>query len=198
MADPLYFSLWFPSFSEREMMPRTLGVMHQFPFSAARPGIGYVAVHPMSWNEPPIYSQAFDFRTDPERATQLVGEFLHDDYAYEFEALWDLWTPPEEDEGEWVVAPAPVRFTVHGPGFAGGIYQEQGHILVDLGLDLPFLHEEMDLTDGAELCVRANVQKLVGFTTAVEKNCGLAGRLLWSESEENLAQKLIARLQKVN
>jgi len=45
--------------------------------------------------------------------------------------------------------------------------------------------------------VRANVQKLVEFTSAVEKNSGASGRLLWSESEENLAQKLINRLQKV-
>jgi hypothetical protein len=37
----------------------------------------------------------------------------------------------------------------------------------------------------------------VSFTAAVEKNCGISGRLLWSESEENLAQKLIARLQGV-
>ena len=32
---------------------------------------------------------------------------------------------------------------------------------------------------------------------ALEKHCQLTGRVLWSESEENLAQKLVARLQKV-
>jgi hypothetical protein len=42
------------------------------------------------------------------------------------------------------------------------------------------------------------VLKLVEFTQRVEKNAGVRGRLLWSESEETLAQKLIARLQKVN
>ena len=41
-------------------------------------------------------------------------------------------------------------------------------------------------------------RRLVEFTAKVEKNSGATGRLLWSESEENLAQKLIARLQKVN
>jgi hypothetical protein len=45
--------------------------------------------------------------------------------------------------------------------------------------------------------IKANVQKLVNFTTTVEKNCGISGRVLWSESEDNLAQKLIERLQKV-
>ena len=37
---------------------------------------------------------------------------------------------------------------------------------------------------------------LVEFTAKVEKNSGATGRLLWSESEENLAQKLITRLQR--
>jgi len=45
--------------------------------------------------------------------------------------------------------------------------------------------------------VKANVQKLVALTSAVEKNVGIRGRILWSDSEENLVQKLIARLQKV-
>jgi hypothetical protein len=42
------------------------------------------------------------------------------------------------------------------------------------------------------------VQKLVAFTQAVEQNCGITGRVLWSESDENLAQKLIARVQRVH
>jgi hypothetical protein len=37
----------------------------------------------------------------------------------------------------------------------------------------------------------------VDFINRVEKNAGAATRLLWSESDENLAQKLISRLQKV-
>jgi len=197
MADSLYLSLWFPSFTAPEMMPRALSVMRQFPFSSVRPGIGYVGVHPLSWEESPIFAQTFDFRADPERVTQLAAEFLHDDYAYEFEALWDLWTPqPESDD--WRLSPQAVRFVVHGLGFDDGTYQQQGHIMVDLGLDLPFLQEELELTDETADKIRVNVQKLVGFTNAVEKNCGITGRVLWSESEENLAQKLIARLQKVH
>jgi hypothetical protein len=198
MADSLNLSLWFPSFTEREMMPRTLGVMRHFPFSTMRPGIGSVAVYPLTWEETPIYEQSFDYRIDPERAMALAGEFLHDDYAYQFEALWDLWVPKEdeEDEDEWEIRPQPVNFLVHGLKFDEGDYQRSGHIQVDFGLDTPFLHEEMEFTDATEEKVKQNVQRLVGFTTAVEKNCGLSGRVLWSESEENLAQKLIARLQK--
>jgi hypothetical protein len=43
--------------------------------------------------------------------------------------------------------------------------------------------------------MRANIAKLVAFSAAVEKNCAVSGRVLWSESEANLAQKLIAKLQ---
>jgi hypothetical protein len=46
--------------------------------------------------------------------------------------------------------------------------------------------------------IRDNVAKLVAFTNAVEKSAGVRARLLWSESEENLAQKLVARLQRVH
>ncbi len=198
MADSLYLSVWFPSFTEPEMMPRLLAVMRQFPFSAQRPGIGYIAVHPVSWNEAPVYAQGFDFHADPERVLSLAAEFLHDDYAYEFEALWDLWVPTEEDSDTWVVRPQAVRFIAHGMRFDDGIYQQAGHVQVDFGLDTPFLQEELEFTEITEVRIKQNVQKLVGFTTAVEKNCGISGRVLWSESEENLAQKLIARLQQTH
>ena len=56
---------------------------------------------------------------------------------------------------------------------------------------------ENSLIHTLEQRIKANVHKLVNFTSAVEKNCGISGRVLWSESEDNLAQKLIERLQKV-
>jgi len=195
MADSLYLSLWFPSFSEDEMLPKLLCVMRHFPFAAERPGIGYLAVYPISWNEPVIYQETFDFRATPEHAIETAAEFLHDDNAYEFEALWDLWALDEE--AGWVRAPRAVRFLARGLNFDEGAYEQEGHVQVDFGLDTPFLYEDVKLTPVTEMRVRENVQRLVAFTAAVEKNCGTSARLLWSESDENLAQKLIARLQKV-
>jgi hypothetical protein len=200
MSDELNLSLWFPSFAEAEMMPRALSVLRQFPFSQARPGVTAAAAFPLSWNEAPVYSHSFDFPVQPERAVAFVAEFLHDDYAYEFEALWDLWTPRDENQlesaGAWLLRPSPVKLVAQGLRFEDGEYQETGHILVKLGLDAPFLYEEEDFSD-AEMRVRSNVQKLIQFTNTVEKNCGISGRVLWSESEESLAQKLVARLQRV-
>jgi hypothetical protein len=77
------------------------------------------------------------------------------------------------------------------------VYEQEGHIQVDLGLDSPFLQEDVPMNIEAAARVRANVQKLVEFTSKVEKKAGANARLLWSESDQNFAQRLIARLQKV-
>jgi hypothetical protein len=196
VADPLNLSLWYPDFELVEILPRALSVMRQFPFSSHQPGITGVALHPVSWNEATVLEQRFKPGIAPEQAVLIASDLLHDDYAYVFDAAWDLWIFDEEKK-QWALKPSPVRFLVHGEEFEEGIYQQEGHIQVDLGLESPFLQEEVQLTPEAEERVRSNVQKLVDFTSKAEKNSGANSRLLRSESEENLAQKLIARLQKV-
>ena len=196
MADPLYLNLWFPSFEVQDMLPRALMVMRQFPFSTREPGIAYVALHPISWDEPTILERRFQPGATPEEAVEIASDLLHEDYAYLFEAHWDLWTPGEAGQ-PWSEKASQVKFLVHGLEFDEDAYRENGHIQVDIGLDTPFLGEDAELTPFTEQRVRSNVQKLVEFTSKVEKNCGISGRVLWSESEENLAQKLLSRLQKV-
>ena len=196
MADPLYLSLWFPSFSPIEMMPRAASVLKLFPFSNSRPGIEYVSVQPISWDEPTVLERRFRPGLDTEQAIALAGDLLHDDYAYVFEVMWDLWQQSEETDN-WKIEPTPARIIANGIRFDRGTYQQNGHVQVDFGLDTPFLYEDIELDEMDEARVRSNVQKLISFTNVLEKNCGLTGRVLWSESEENLAQKLISRLQKV-
>jgi hypothetical protein len=158
--------------------------------------VTYSAIQPVSWSEPTILERRYRPGVAPEEAVAEVAEFLHDDYAYIFEAYWDLWTPPDGAE-KWVLEPSLVRLTAHGMEFEERAAEETGHIQIDFGLDTSFLHEEVEFTGDAERNVRSNVQKLVELTAKVEKNAGATGRLLWSESEENLAQKLINRLQRV-
>ena len=95
MADPLYLSLWFPQFEIEDLMPRALAVMRQFPFSASQPGITYLSLHPVSWNEPTILEERFRPGIPPEEAVQIAMDLLHEDYAYLFEAGWDLWSLDE-------------------------------------------------------------------------------------------------------
>lgn len=59
--------------------------------------------------------------------------------------------------------------------------------------------EEADksLSEAAQY-IQRNVEMLLAFTLSVEKHCGISSRLLWTESGEPLAEKLIARLQRLN
>jgi hypothetical protein len=196
MADALYLSLWFPDFSGAAMLPHALAVFEQFPFSAQRPGITYAAVQPVSWNEASVLERRFSPGLGPEEAVSVAADLIHDDYAYVFDAYWDLWTPDQTGR-QWQLAPSRVRFILQGEEFDEGAQEQTGHIQIDLGLDSLFLQEGIELTEEVQNKLRDNVALLVGFTMKAEKNSRASGRLLWSESEENLAQKLIARLQKV-
>jgi hypothetical protein len=196
MADPLYLSLWFPDFSGPAMLPHAFAVLQQFPFSPVRPGITYAAVQPVSWNEASVLERRFSPGIGPEQAVTVAADLIHDDYAYTFDAYWDLWTPDQSGK-EWLLIPSLVKFIVQGEEFDDGTYQETGHMEIDFGLDSLFVQETVELTDETQAKMRDNVAKLVEFTRKAEMNTRATSRRLWSESEESLAQKLISRLQKV-
>src|ERR1039457_2332486 len=177
MADSLNFSLWFPSFHEAEMLLRAVSVMRQFLYSEVREGITYLSVHPVAWSEPTVLERRFNPGISPEEAAEVAGEFAHDDFAFVFEAFWDLWVPNEDEHGDtWVQRPVAVRFLVHGVQFDEGIYSEDGHVEVDFGLDTSFVYEGLKLSPFVEKHLRGNIAKLVGFSAAVEDNCALSGR----------------------
>ncbi len=86
MGDSLYLSLWFPSFDETEILPRTVSVLRQIPFSTAREGITYAAIQPISWSEPTLLERRFQPGVPPADAAEVAAELIHHDYAYIFEA----------------------------------------------------------------------------------------------------------------
>jgi hypothetical protein len=196
MADSLFLSLWFSDFSLESMFLRALAVMREFPFSQRLPGITALALHPVSWNEATILEEQFSPGTRPELAMAMASGLMHEDYAYVFEANWDLWTP-RGPAAEWMLEPSIVKFIVRGEEFDEGEAKTQGDIQIDFRLDAPFLHEELALSGELESRVRANVHTLIDFTNRIEKSAGTSARLLWSESGENLAQKLVSRLQRL-
>lgn len=160
-----------------------------------------------------------------ENAVAEATEQLHDDTAYEFEMNWKLWTPDDADTlvGEssakldtlWRPTLKTVKIVGFGPEFDEGSYDQNGHVRVDFGLDYPWVPDESDeeaddednivsidnarsATDDEATYIQKNVEMLLAFTLSVEKNCGISSRLLWTESGEPLAEKLIARLQSLN
>jgi hypothetical protein len=98
----------------------------------------------------------------------------------------------------WKLAPARVRVIGFGPDFDSGSYDQNGHVRVEFGLDTPWILEDESLNEADSIKIKQNVEKLLAFTLLVEKNCGISSRLLWTESGEPLAEKLIARLQRLN
>ena len=101
----------------------------------------------------------------------------------------------------WKLRPHAVRILGFGPEFDTAGFEQNGHILIDFGLDSPWVFdatEDKPLDAEGQARIQQNVEKLLAFTLLVEKNCGISSRLLWTESGEPLAEKLVARLQKVN
>ena len=223
MADRLYLSLWYPNF-RLESLPATLaGVLRQFAQVGAK-RVSAASAYPINFTEPPTYQRIYaeppptNFDptvpidpspdTSDERIDAAVAEAteqLHDDMAYEFEMRWMLWIPDTgagmqgaELDTAWRLEPAKVRITGFGPEFDAGSYEQNGHIRVDFGLDTPWVLEDELIDRAAAERIKQNVEKLLAFTLSVEKNCGISSRLLWTESGEPLAEKLIARLQRLN
>jgi hypothetical protein len=212
MADQLYLSLWFPNFRMQALPEKLVSVLHQFARVSGNRRISAANAYPLSWHEVPSYERIYvadraatekaDVGTESfaENAVPEATERLDDDTAYEFEVRWPLWTP-ENGEGldiVWKEVPSLVRVIGYGPEFDDAAYESNGHIRVDFGLDSLFLLEDIELDPVATQRVQQNVEKLVAFTLSVEKHCGISSRLLWTESGESIAQKLIDRLQRVN
>jgi hypothetical protein len=207
MADQLYLSLWYPNFRLVSLPAALEKIMELFGTVAGSSRVRAAVAYPISWNETPVYQRVYDEEHEPDseasqprQAIPAAMEMLHDDFAYEFELVWELWVPERAGglDTIWKKEPAVVRITGYGPEFDEGAYEQNGHIRVDFGPDTPFLQEEVSLDDEAAERVKENVQMLVDFTSAVQQHAGISTRLLWSESGESLAQKLIARLQSVN
>lgn len=207
MADQIYLSLWYPNFRLTALPAALERLMELFGTVGGSARVKAATVYPISWNEAPVYQRVYDDEHEPDieasqprEAIPAAIEMLHDDFAYEFELLWELWVPESGGglDPIWKKEPAGVRVVGYGPEFDEGAYEQNGHIRVDFGSDTPFLQENVALGDEGAERVKQNVQMLVDFTNAVQQHGGISTRLLWSESGETLAQKLIARLQSVN
>jgi len=223
MSDQLYLSLWFPNFRLQSLPTALTSVLRQFAV-IARDGdttsdfdrVRAATAYPIDWTESPTYQRIYvlDKRAAKtpdtedsiiETAVEEATQQLHDDTAYEFEMQWLLWLPDPNatPENPWKLQPSKVRISGFGPEFDNGSYEQNGHIRVDFGLDTPWTFEDQNPTDEEANTttadhIKQNVEKLLAFTLLVEKNSNISTRLLWTESGEPLAEKLIARLQRLN
>ncbi len=194
---------------------------------AAGKRVAAASAYPLGFSESPTWQRIYvnDDRAETtddaliENAVAEATEQLYDDMAYEFEMKWNLWAPvpaetPEEIEAGldllWKQQPSTVRVLGFGPEFDDASFSQNGHIRVDFGLDTPWVFDE-ETREGAPLdseahpdqartaagYIQKNVEMLLAFTLSVEKHCGISSRLLWTESGEPLAEKLVATLQRL-
>lgn len=214
MADQLYLSLWFPNFRFDSLPAALVSVLRQFALISGEKRVAAASVYPISFTESPVYQRIYvnDDRSEStedsiiENAVAEATEQLHDDMAYEFEMKWNLWRP-EPNHGEaaldtlWKPQLATVKIIGFGPEFDQSTFEQNGHIRVDFGLDTPWIMDEDEdspLDEEAQKHIQKNIEMLLAFTLSVEKHSGISSRLLWTESGEPLAEKLIARLQRLN
>ena len=208
-------SLWYPNFRFANLPAAVMGVLGQFARISGLPRVAAAAAYPVSFTEPAVYQRVYvlDKRSEAvEKDDSLIGnavaecmELLHEDTAYEFEMKWQLWgfeAGVGGLDGVWKRTPHTVKVLAFGPEFEGDSFEENGQIRVDFGLDTPWVFDEDDsaYVDAEEAAakVKDNVEMLLAFTLSVEKHCGISSRLLWTESGEPLAEKLVARLQRLN
>lgn len=194
MSDAIHLSLWFPEQHETRILPRLAEALGLFPASAGQEGVLALRVLPIDWTESPALDERFPTPLPLEEALPLVEEFVHEDFAFEFELAWDLW---QWDGEKWTKAPSRVVIIALGDQFADGVVREQGHLLFDLGSDELFLAENAPLNDETRHKVQLNIAQLLALTHRLQAEMRPSARLLWSEDDSDLAQKLIARLQHV-
>ena len=151
------------------MLPHALAVMRQFPFSAQQPGISYLAVHPVSWNEPTILEQRFRPGVPQKRRCLLALRFAARRLCLCVRSLSGIFGSSVRTDEQWTLQPSLVKFLVHGLEFDEGFFTGAGHIQVDFGLDSPFLHEDVPLTAEAAGASPRQCAKAGGVHEAVWK-----------------------------
>lgn len=181
MSDRLYFSCWIRGFDAGNMLAHFGNVLEAFPISKlARKG-PVLRIYAIEFSEPPLAEQPFDVEATVEAVTGAAQEFLAPDCCCELEATWDLW----QHDGEWAVAPSPVRITCFGPEFDN---EDGDHLRLDFGLDAQFLPSA-----GLESSLRmqqSNLRSLVHLLGEIERVLPVERRQLWSESGANFADLL--------
>ena len=202
MSDAFSLSLWYTQLRLESLEDKLITILQQFALHGGEPGVFSATAWAVNWREAAAFQEIYglgEHGAQIEYAVNEALELMHPDYAYEFQIGWTLWEPELEAGAypNWVRTPRLVRVIAYGPEFDEGAYEQEGHIRIDFGSDAPFLQEDVELTPEAIRCIEENVRQLIDLTNAVEKESEASARLMWSELGESLAQRLVARLNRL-
>ncbi len=183
MGDPLFLSLWLRGYSPVAMPVYLKKALSAFPASKLSPG-AVLRVYPLGFQETPLLEEFTDEELDVQTLVSRAQEFLHEDCAYQVEMRWDLY----QWASEWELKPSKVLIEVFGPEFDS---PRGEHMRIDFGGDVLFLPQEK--SDQLRP-VQSNIRSLLHYAQDLEDELPVDRRMLWSEEEENFAERLRAML----
>lgn len=200
MSELVYLSLWLRDFSEQTMLGYWKQAMEEFPASSQFPGVRGLVIYPLDWSSTPVLDQTLRGEVSIEQAAALASEFLHADHAYEAQICWDLWVPQSSEPAEgWKQDARLVSLVCLGAEFDPEGTGGPGHLQINFGPDSGFLPPAEWELSGAEWQrqmaspqLRENVEKLISYVHRLQKRLPVSKRLLWCESGENLAEKILS------
>lgn len=173
------------------MLPRLRQAVGVLPAEAQERGVFALSVCPVNWNEPPLLEERGTEAVPLEEAVEALAEFLADDCAAELELAWLLW---RYSGAGWEQVPHPVRFQIIGAEFGEDTAVQDGHLVVDFGLDEVFLAELAPWEEDTRKHLQANILQLLAFSHKLQAQLHPLRRKLWSDSEEDWTRKLVLRV----
>ena len=217
MPNHAYASLWCRDGSETILLEEFEKFLATVPFAATHPGFTQLVIRAVAPTEAPVVEQ--DLRAVPSTAAEiriLAGEHWHADSAYETRAHWDLWT--YETPGiRWQLRPQPLDIFCYGEEYGEDAWQEDGHFLVEIGLEHLFTGHAGLLGSRGQRVVtaehpmekefleamtrpetlqsyqektRENIRKLFHWVAQAEAAVPIQRFRLWSEGEETFEARM--------
>jgi len=217
MANRAYASVWTRDFSEETLVERWKAFLGTVPFSTERSGFTELIIRAVDTAETPIVE--LDLRSGnfaADAVAEVAREHVHSDCSYETKAFWDLWTYDVAHD-RWELHPQPLIIFCNGEDFDGGVWQETGHFLVDMGLEHFFTghagllgfeerpraaavhHDEanfvtiMSFPENRRVYqekTRENIRKVFDWMRRIEASIPVQQSRLWSEGEENFEARM--------
>jgi len=186
MADELYLSYRLRGFTEPTMVRHFETMLKAFPFSRLSQSGVTVRVNAVSFNEPPLYEQAFENAADLAPIMGIVREYHAADCATMLDGYWDLW----QFDGDWRLSPTRTSLMLFGPEFETELGDQ---LRINLGIDSLFVPQAE--IDKSAFMAQSNVRSLLHLIHELDEKLPVETRRLWTESGENFADRLGAALR---
>jgi hypothetical protein len=138
VANQAYCSVWCNGFSEESMLGLFEKLLDTVPSSQSWPGFSWLVMRAVGPMESPLEER--DLRAFPPSASELmdiVRERLNSDCAYSVQANWDLWSF-DLATGVWKLGAERLDLNCNGPDYDAGVWSEEGHFLIELGMEHHF------------------------------------------------------------